>query len=337
MKTIGLVASVFLLLAGMVIGWLYADYRDFLDTPLQLPEQGHIEWVKPGDHPPRLIRAWSAQGFTEDSWRWRVLLRQHPLSIRAGEFLLPAGTRPREALEILASDEVVQYAFTLIEGWSYRQLSNALLAADALEVADPQQLAPEQVMAAISSDHPYPEGWFLPETYHYVRGDTALDILRRAHQAMRTALERSWQERVEDLPLDNAYELLTLASIVEKETAAAQERARVAGVFVRRLQQRWRLETDPTVIYGLGEAFDGNLRRVDLQTDTPYNTYTRFGLPPTPIAMPGVKSLQAAARPKPGTAMFFVADGNGGHVFSDTLAEHNRAVRAWVKKQTGKP
>jgi UPF0755 protein len=173
----------------------------------------------------------------------------------------------------------------------------------------------------------------LPETYQFVRGDSDLDLLRRAHRAMQTALDAAWETRDPELPLNTAYELLNLASIVEKESSVESERAAIAGVFVRRLREGWRLETDPTVIYGLAERFDGDLRRRDLQADSPYNTYTRRGLPPTPIALPGISALAAAAHPAPGTAMFFVASGQGGHVFSDTLEEHNKAVREMLRRR----
>jgi UPF0755 protein len=187
------------------------------------------------------------------------------------------------------------------------------------------------VAAELGFEHP--EGWFLPETYLFVRGDSDLDLLRRAHHAMRVALAEAWASRSADSPLESPYELLVLASIVEKETALEQERGQIAGVFSRRLQRGMRLQTDPSVIYGLGEAFDGDIRRRDLEADTPYNTYTRHGLPPTPIAMPGRASLQAAARPADGAALYFVADGNGGHTFSATLAEHQAAVKRLMGKQ----
>jgi UPF0755 protein len=178
-----------------------------------------------------------------------------------------------------------------------------------------------------------PEGWFLPETYQFVRGYTAADLLKRAYQDMQAVLSRAWESRADGLPLQSPYELLILASIIERETAVDSERDEISGVFVRRLQSGMRLQTDPTVIYGLGEAYDGNIRKVDLQTDTAYNTYTRHGLPPTPIALPGVASLQAAARPKEGTSLYFVANGQGGHTFSDTLEDHQEAVNVMLGRK----
>ena len=189
-------------------------------------------------------------------------------------------------------------------------------------------------MAALGFEGQHPEGRFLPETYVYQRGDSDLDVLRRAHKAMAQALEQAWQGRAEGLPLDSPYELLTLASIIEKETGLAAERPKIAGVFVRRLKLGMRLQTDPTVIYGLGSAYDGNIRKVDLTTDTPYNTYTRSGLTPSPIAMPGRAALEAAAHPAEGDALYFVAigDGSGGHVFSATYAQHQVAVAGYLQR-----
>jgi len=180
------------------------------------------------------------------------------------------------------------------------------------------------------------EGWFLPETYVFIRGDSDLKILQRAYTDMQLSLVQTWAGRDVGLPYETAYEMLIMASIIEKETSLDAERAAIAGVFVRRLLKKWRLETDPTVIYGMGAAYDGNIRRRDLNADTPYNTYTRHGLPPTPIALPGLASLQAAAHPAARDAMFFVADGQGGHTFSATLEAHNKAVQQLLKRNTGK-
>ena len=222
---------------------------------------------------------------------------------------------------------------TLVEGWTFAQLAELLQGNVVLEHRIDLS-APAHWQGLLSElDIEHPEGWFLPETYQFTRGDSDLDILVRAHRSMRRALEQGWQSRSEDLPLQSPYELLILASIVEKETALDSERADVAGVFVRRLRKGMRLQTDPTVIYGLGESFDGDIRRRDLETDTPYNTYTRGGLPPTPIAMPGRASLQAAARPADGESLYFVADGKGGHTFSVTLEEHQAAVNKLLGRQ----
>ena len=326
-------AAIPFVLAALAAWWLWARYHEFLDTPLDVPENGLVFVLAPGSSGSDMVQQLADQGVTRPGWEWKLLMRLEPHLYRSGEYRLEAGLRPREVLEELASGRVIQYRLTLVEGWTFMQWAALLDGNDILEhrfdLQDPEQwpaLLPE-----LGIEHP--EGWFLPETYQFTRGDSDLDILIRAHRAMRAELDQAWASRVEGSPLNSPYELLILASIVEKETAREDERGRIAGVFIRRLKKGMRLQTDPTIIYGLGESFDGDIRRRDLQTDTPYNTYTRGGLPPTPIAMPGRASLRAAARPAEGEALYFVADGNGGHTFSETLEDHQAAVN----KLLGKP
>ena len=333
-RMLGLVAVVFAVTGFVVLGWAWQRYEAFLSEPLDIRQESLAFQVQPGEPVSAVLQRLERQGVTRFDWRWRLLLRREPATIQVGEYALSSGMGPRDLLAKLASGDVIQYRFTLVEGWNYRQLVAALLAEERLAVA-PERLAADAVLSELGIDAPHPEGWFLPETYAYTAQDDALDVLVRAHDAMRAALDSAWSVRLDGLPLDSPYELLILASIVEKESALASERPDIAGVFVRRLQQNWRLETDPTVIYGMGERYDGDIRSRDLREATPYNTYVIRGLPPTPIAMPGVGSLQATARPADGGAMFFVADGNGGHVFSETLEAHNRAVRDLVRRQRG--
>lgn len=328
--TAAVAALAALLVLAALAGW--QSYRDFLASPLDVPAEGATVLVAPGETVRTVIRGLEERGITKLGWQWRLLTRLNPLTIQVGEYALDSGMRPMDLLQRMASGQVLQHRFTIVEGWNYRQLEAALLASDVL-VAEPADLEPAVVMQRLGEAAGSPEGWFLPETYAVVRGETALSLLQRAHQAMRSVLEQVWAGRADGLPLAMPYQLLILASIVEKEAGQAAERAAIAGVLSRRLQQGWKLEADPTVIYGLGEDFDGDLRTRDLRTDTPWNTYTRRGLPPTPIAMPGGATLQATAHPEPGQAMFFVADGKGGHVFSDTLAEHNQAVQALLRRQ----
>ncbi len=333
MKRAPVILLLLLALALTLSSLAAQQYRSFLRAPLQIDDSGMYFLVERGATVRSVISDLDQSGLTRSDWRWWLLTRLQPQTIQAGEYTLEAGLRPQGLLVLLASGAVIQYRFTIVEGWTFRQLVDALSADPVLihEVAGlaGQNLVPESIGAAI--DHP--EGWFLPETYQFIRGDSDLDILRRAHQAMLKVLHAAWAMRDEELPLRSAYELLTLASIVEKESSLESERADIAGVFVRRLEKGWRLETDPSVIYGLGPAFDGDIRRRDLDTDSPYNTYTRYGLPPTPIAMPGKLALQAAATPAAGSAMFFVASGTGGHVFSDTLDDHNAAVRKMLTRK----
>ena len=225
---------------------------------------------------------------------------------------------------------MVRHAVRLIEGWSWRR---ALAEIQSHPLVKTTVESPAEVARALELPTPDPEGWFLPATYDFRRGATDIALLEMAHRAMVERLERVWPERSGGLPYRDPYEALILASIVEKETAVPEERPRVAGVFVRRLQRGMRLQADPTVIYGLGERFDGNLTRRDLRRDSPYNTYRRGGLPPTPIALPGAAAIHAALHPASGDELFFVATGEGRHVFSNTLAEHRKAVDAWQRRR----
>jgi UPF0755 protein len=245
--------------------------------------------------------------------------------LQVGDYTIRHGITPRELLAKLESGKVIQQRFTIVEGWNFRELRAALARDETLE-QKARDLDDAALMAALGRDGQHPEGRFLPETYHYTRGQSDLDLLRRAALAMDKAVADAWEARAEGVPIETPEQLLTLASIIEKETGKAAERPEIAGVFARRLRLGMRLQTDPTVIYGMGSAYAGNIRRSDLTTDTPYNTYTRAGLPPTPIAMPGRAALFAAANPAQGNTLYFVSRGDGSHVFSATLAEHNRAV-----------
>lgn len=253
--------------------------------------------------------------------------------IRAGEYEMTPGITGLEVLDKLVAGDVYLHSVTLVEGWTFREALAALQTHPAIRsTQDPER--PDQTMAQLGYPDTHPEGRFFPDTYRFERNSTDLQLLRVALERMNLELDLAWARHDPDLPLEKPDELLILASIIEKETALDTERREIAGVFVRRLEKNMRLQTDPTVIYGLGPSFDGNLRRRDLSTDTPYNTYTRHGLPPTPICLPGRESLQAAADPAPGTALYFVATGNpdGSHYFSETLEEHNAAVARYLKQ-----
>jgi len=335
MKRYLAIAGILVLIAGFVLLSASQQYKRFLETPLSLPVEPYVLQIEPGTSGSTIIKHLAGSGFTRYSWQWRLLMRLEPPAIKTGEYQLDAGIAPRELLRLLSSGAVVQYRFTLVEGWTFRQLLQALAKDDVLkQTPDPGSGAAGDetgtvLISSLGLDHP--EGWFFPETYQFTRGDSDADILGRAHKAMEKELGSAWEVRDVGLPLDSPYELLILASIIEKETGKEEERGQIAGVFIRRLQKGMRLQTDPTVIYGMGESFDGNIRRRDLKTDTPYNTYTRSGLPPTPIAMPGRASLLAAAQPVAGDALYFVADGTGGHTFSATLEEHQDAVNKLIR------
>jgi len=333
MKRLLSVVLVLLVSGSAVIMVLWHTYQGFLETPLKIPESGFVLDVEPGSSIRSVAAKLEQQGMTRADWRWRLLGRLQPLTIKTGEYRMTAGMLPAEILTLLASGKVMTYRFTIVEGWSVIQLLQAL---DRDPVLQHLLRTPEEIEQYERLPTGNPEGWFLPETYVFVRGDSDLDILRRAYADMQTQLTKAWLGRDEGLPYETQYELLIMASIVEKETSLATERAAIAGVFTRRLLKRWRLETDPTVIYGMGESYRGNIRRKDLKKDTPYNTYTRHGLPPTPIALPGLASIAATAHPADGDAMFFVADGTGGHTFSTTLEQHNKAVKRLIQVQLSK-
>ena len=272
-------------------------------------------------------------------FRWLARLRDAAGVIRAGEYRFTGGATPERVLEQLVTGDVVVHRLRIVEGSSVRDVLEVLGDAPGLQrVLD--GATPADLFAHLGLGGGHAEGWFFPDTYHYVRGDTDAEVLLRAHRRMRAVLDAAWENRDPDLPYGSAEDALILASIVEKETGWAEHRAKIAGVLVRRLLRGMRLQTDPTVIYGLGTAFDGNLTRADLERDGPYNTYTRGGLPPTPIALPGRAAIEAALHPAPGTELYFVAQGDGATWFSDTLREHNAAVRRFQlagKQLAGKP
>lgn len=252
--------------------------------------------------------------------------------MRAGSYEIPPGTTPQRLLRMLVNGEESLRTVTIVEGWNWRQVRQALAKADRLK-PDSRGLSDEALMARLGRPGVTPEGRFFPDTYAYAKGTSDLVVLQRALKAMDQQLAQAWQSRQAYVSLTSPEQALILASIVEKETGKAQDRAEISGVFHNRLRIGMRLQTDPTVIYGLGEAFDGNLRRVHLTTDTPWNTYTRAGLPPTPIAMPGKAALLAAVQPAKTPAIYFVARGDGSSHFSATLDEHNRAVNRYQRGQ----
>lgn len=336
---LGTLALLFLILLVVVAGAFgvvaYQRFAGFADAPIDGIEAGDTLVVEPGDSLPKVLRRLDAMGIASRGFEWRALAKRMGAAgrIQVGEYALQPGMTPRDLLAAMRDGKVVSYRFTIVEGWNIRDLRAALAKATPLK-QEGAQLDDAALMRALGLGAQHPEGRFLPETYLYTRNDSDLDVLKRAAAAMEKALAEAWNGRDQGLPLDTPYQLLTLASIVEKETGIAEERPQIAGVFVRRLKVPMRLETDPTVIYGMGSAYSGNIRRRDLDTDTPYNTYTRDGLPPTPIAMPGRDALQATAHPAPGDALFFVAvgDGSGRHVFTRTYAEHQSAVAEYLKR-----
>ena len=323
---------VMLLGVGAAAYLAWHDYRAFVDAPLPIAGEAVTIEVARGASFRGILAQLRHGGLVEPGrfaeLRWRLLARELEVGgrLHAGEYALPRGTTPRRLLGKMAAGDVVQHHFTIVDGWTFRQLRVAL-AGDPGLVQTLPGLSDADIASKVGLTDYSPEGWFLPETYAWVKGESDLDVLKRAHEAMRDALDRLWAGRAPDVLLASPYEALILASIVEKETGKASERPLIAGVFMRRIKFGMRLQTDPTVIYGIGAAYDGNIRRRDLDNDTPYNTYTRDGLPPTPIALPGVVAIEATLHPAAGDALYFVARGDGSHEFSATLDAHNRAVR----------
>ncbi len=306
----------------------------WLDQPLAIggPEPAIVD-VQPGQSLTAVARDLASRGLLTHPRLLALYGRFTGVDSRmhAGEFALQPGTTPQGLLRAFVSGDVVQHSITVVEGWTFRDLRKALASAPKIEHTT-RGLQDDAVMRALGEDGMNPEGLFFPDTYLFGKGTRDIDLLRQSRDRMRKELAAAWGSRHENLPLKDEYEALILASIIERETGHPDERARIAGVFVERLRRGMRLQTDPTIIYGLGEKFDGNLRRADLERDGPYNTYTRNGLPPTPIALPGAAALRAAVQPDVRGELFFVAtgEGDGQHAFSKTLAEHEAAVRRYL-------
>ncbi len=326
-----------LLMLALVVGivWVGFDIARFSRTPLSAnPPESSVDIAR-GSSFKQIVAQLRQRGLTRaSSLYWRVLAEQMQVSSRlhAGEYALTPGLTPRGLLATMAAGKVLQHDFTIVDGWTFAQLRAALARAPRLrhETADLDNAA---IMQKIGAGGEKAEGRFLPETYAYVKGDSDLDVLKRSHAALKKTLATLWPQRAEDLPLATPYDALILASIVEKETGRADERSCIAGVFVRRLRDHMLLQTDPSVIYGMGSSYTGDIHKRDLTTDTPYNTYTRAGLPPTPIALPGKPAIKAALHPAAGDALYFVARGDGSHAFSSSLAEHNRNVACFQLKR----
>ncbi len=312
--------------------WLWSDYQRFLHTPLAVPAGGVVYEIRPGTTLRALVRDLKRQGLLRQPLYFRLYARLsgQAARLRAGEYRIAPGVTPVGLMELFSSGRTLQARLTVPEGWTYRQMLQAVQSHPKIRVVIGQD---QDVMALLGEPGMHPEGWFFPDTYYFPKGTTDLEFLRRAHREMKRRLEEAWRSRQPGLPLKSAYEALILASILEKETSRRAEYPLIAAVFVRRLQRDMKLQTDPTVIYGLGERFDGNLRRRDLREDTPYNTYVRSGLPPTPICLPGADALRAATRPADVPYLYFVSKGDGTHHFSKSYSEHMKAVRKYQLKR----
>lgn len=319
-------------LAGAVIAW---DAGHFFSQSLVQGEPQTIQ-VAPGSSFDAISHMLVARGLFDTPRQGKYFsgyarLKGVTQKVHSGEYEVQSGTTPLSLLRAMVDGRTVQHQLTIVEGWRFSQLRDALAKHEAIAHTLTDK-TDAQIMAALGHADQHPEGRFLPDTYKFPRGTTDVAFLRRAYQAMQAVLAQEWPKRDEDMPLASPYEALILASIVERETAVPAERGQIAGVFTRRLKIGMPLQTDPTVIYGVPE-FDGNLRRRDLTRDTPYNTYMRRGLPPTPIALPGRAAIHASLHPAPGDALYFVSRGDGSHVFSPNLEAHNAAVRKYQLNQ----
>ena len=319
----------------LVLTALGAGAYLWLQQPLELVAESPLDLsIEPGTSARAVAQSVNDAGVKVNptALYWWFRLSGQARQIKAGSYEIDSGTTPWRLLRKLVRGDEALRSVTLVEGWNFRQVRDALTSAESLK-SQTRDMTNDGLMAALGATGTHPEGQFFPDTYTYAKGSSDLALLKRAQRAQAKHVQAAWSQRSPDSPLKTPEEALILASIVEKETGRASDRAMVAGVFVNRLRLGMPLQTDPTVIYGLGEKYDGKLHRRDLQTDTPYNTYTRSGLPPTPIAMPGKASLLAAVLPTPTKALYFVARGDGSSQFSATLEEHNRAVNKYQRGQ----
>ncbi len=326
---------VLLVLAVAVLGVGVWQIERFMTSELAVPDGGLEFEIPAGSSFASVTSRLVDTGIIDDDrwFRLRARWSGEAGAVQAGDYLIQSGATPESILRQFTSGAVRLYSFTIIEGWNHRDLLTALHADEAVAASMTDEDWPA-LLAELGTTVAHPEGLFLPETYRFPRNTTDRELLAQAYALMQEVLHEEWQRRDTATPLKSPYEALVLASIVEKETARVDERPRIAGVFTRRLQKGMRLQTDPTVIYGIGPHFDGNLTRANLRSDTPYNTYTRNGLPPTPIAMPGRAAINSALNPAAGKALYFVATGlgDGSHRFSETKAEHDAAVAAYLQQ-----
>lgn len=320
--------NLFILLALLVT----AGLGYYVTRPLSLPATPFVFDLKQGSGLKSTARELQQAGLLEQDWHfvWLVRLAGKSTQLKAGNYVLEHPVSLLKLLEMISKGEVSQRQLSVIEGWTFKQLREALNASPDITHAT-VSFTDAEILQRIGAAENHPEGLFFPDTYYFAAGSNDLVIFKRAYLTMQKHLQQAWLVRAPDLPLQTPYQALILASIVEKETGASIDRSMIAGVFVNRLRKGMLLQTDPTVIYGMGDKYNGNIRKRDLRTDTAYNTYTRHGLTPTPIALPGVAALQAALHPAQTDALYFVSRGDGSSQFSSTLTAHNRAVDKYQK------
>ncbi|OCR24788.1 aminodeoxychorismate lyase [Pseudomonas syringae] len=320
-------------LAGLALGVAFWQQNEALHQPLKVTQEQLLD-VPAGSTPTGVLNRLEADGVVKDAFWLRLYWRFNlsGQSLHSGEYRMTPGMDAQSLLTLWQRGEVVQYSLTLVEGWNFRQVRAALAKQPKLEQTL-TGLSDNELMAKLGHPDVYPEGRFFPDTYRYVRGMTDVELLKQAYNRLDEVLDEEWSRRAADVPYVDPYQALIMASLVEKETGVPQERGQIAGVFVRRLRLGMLLQTDPTVIYGLGERYNGKLTRAHLKEATPYNTYVIAGLPPTPISLVGREAIHAALNPVSGNSLYFVARGDGSHVFSADLDAHNAAVREYQLKR----
>ena len=318
------------LTAILFIAWLYLHVH----SSITLPTTPYEFSIRPGSNLKQVAQQLADTGVIRTKWSLILLARylNQESTIKAGDYQLTSNLTQIALLKYLTQGDAKQTEIKFIEGWTFAQLRKVLNEHPAIK-NNTADLTDQEILQRIGASEATAEGLFFPDTYYFIKGDSDIDILQRAYQTMQNHLQASWTSRAESLPLATPYEALILASIIEKETGIESDRAEIAGVFINRLRKGMRLQTDPTIIYGLGQQFDGNLRKQDLLADQAYNTYTRAGLPPTPIALPSLASIRAALNPAETDALYFVAKGNGKSQFSTNLTDHNKAVNKYQKQQ----
>ncbi len=321
------------LIVCLIAGWAFIDYQKFLKTPV-IDKQTLLLEIEQGESFRQITDKLIQNGANIKPVWFRLLAYQKHLTqkIKTGEFVLNPGVTPAELLTILVAGKSKQYAITFPEGWTFTQIRHEIESNQNIQQTF-KKLDENTVLKRVGVKENHPEGLFFPDTYYFEKNMTDAALLKRSYLKMQQVLEQEWQNREKNLPLKTPYEALILASIIEKETGKASERPAIAGVFIRRLRKGMLLQTDPTVIYGMGKAYKGNIRYKDLKKPTPYNTYVIKGLPPTPIAMPGKAAIHAALHPETGNSLYFVSRGDGSHVFSATLSKHNEAVNTYQRKK----
>ena len=336
--------AVLIVMTSLVFGWYWNEYNVFLQTPISLTKNNVQQTftVTKGDTVKQIAQSLQQQKLIEHPQYFHLYTRlsKQAAKIKAGEYTLKSGMTAVDVVNLFVSGKVNQYSLTIVEGWTFKEAlqriqddPNLLKTLSESNESENNKAQQNSIAKALNSQYDNLEGLVYPDTYHFPKGTTDLEFLQRSYDTMQKILAQEWEKKEQNLPLKTPYEALILASIVEKESGVSSERSRIAGVFIRRMKKKMRLQSDPTIIYGMGERYKGNIRRRDINEKTAYNTYQINGLPPTPIAIAGREAIHAVLHPDKGKSLYFVADGSGGHVFSNNLKAHNRAVRKYILKK----